>query len=514
MEPSSRKLHVAETLAKATRALEAHRSWMKRRASAVTPLEQDEEDTFQTNNEHLTRDLQTRTSKYVRSSKKEHSVGKIEQNHIEDRGAPPPFMTKQLYLGSSVSEVSQKSTLHPMSLKNVRSTKDTLDSDDTNGQEEQNSSKHTRNPEGDITAPKHRVKGRRKLSQVAPSEKVGDMPQSPVNVNMFLTGDNVAMESPPHARIHNAWGSQTSLDNHGNSSISGTKQQMLSVSTNSDDTPSLSTCLTNGEQKPDDNFNSEPSIQLDTHIHVQDESQGASMLKDHSTEKHLVSIPNEDLHDGESSPHQSEENSFESAQIGELQANNLATVIPVSPAPVGQRSSYTAHTQSKLMAAEDNVEMLDIQAESRKHTIHPHDNIVVNSEHGFQGDHQVVPEAVLHNVLPNGTQSNGESFKTTAHSSSPMQLSDRNDSETDNNPSITRSTSLPVENKKGYPEMPRVKQDSLSSLGNVTTHYDDPKGLKHELGDIATTKVLKDLHLPPLKKVDIGNNSIKICSIV
>lgn len=443
MDVDSRKLHVAETLAKATRALEAHRTWMKRRATAVTPYQKEEEDNIQTSLDQLMNGetLTTRTNAHVPTNV--HWTENEDQNHTTNRRAPPPFLANQLYLGKSDSSLLQEAATQPVSLGNVSSSNE--NDSQGGGFITQKHKTQSRKSDEEMAPKKHETKAkrRRKLSQVMPSTDVTEKPQSQVNIKLFVAG-NTDDERLPQSRIHNAWGSQSSLENDG-----------------PDTTHEIAT-----------------------------------------PREHVEPITN-------GKNESSQENSFKRVQIDEIQANNPATIIPVSPAPMNQRSTYASHTQSKLMAAEDNVEMLDIEIASTQEASGENDNIMLSVENGLVGDHEMVPEAILHNVLPSD-QRNGEAVAVTPILSSLQdhKISDKvgkshyfisHSSTGETTP--TSPMPLASGNENAIPDK---RQSSQSSTQSAVTHS---RMLEQQMDESQpfSTRVLKDLNLPPLKKVEIGN---------
>ena len=337
-----------------------------------------------------------------------------------------------------------------------------------------------------------------------------------------MKGDEEAELPPLTTTTRNAWGSQSTLEGFVHNFTNSMKQTPVPESSDSDSTLKLPSHLSNVLQKTDDSQSEmmrSHSPKSNVQVHPLNERETNNILEHCDSISYAGSVSNEDHQDLEAS--QSQENSFESAQIDELQANTPATVIPVCPAPVNQRSSYTAHTQSKLMAAEDNVELLNIHNGTRRQDIDQHDDVtcILSSKHGVRGD---IPEAILHSVLPKQNQTGMESVKVMSRSpvisssdsllqpfdldasgmnrgsgaTSHSQISDVSPTE------FTRSKSLPLVRSEASRDISRPAPYNLDAVASYSYDSEELSQKYHH-----ATRVL---NLPPLKRVEIS----KWCSTI
>lgn len=456
-EANSRKLSVAETLRQATAALETHRAWMKRRVSStVAPLDEEAR-----GGGVVYRDVEENGPKTVNvawalGSGKDIKQGGENEQHpgpslLTHAGsptavspAPPPSSRARrksatnsldIALTPLLEEVDQfhheenyesgSSATSPAAQGNL----DLLESPTTpfhpskghvspNGlmetlEETASDTLHftfqtsTRTRQSNV-----KVKKRQRIGKgtVVPMESSSsghnnertlesNKPKSP---EVFV-GESYHIINPPPASKLAAWGSLTSLDNYIESLESPSNKQNSVQPASAKFTNALS--LRNKAEPNDENFTSaEEFAKLTFKSPNSDKELSSPSLQVQSSsmqsQEPSSPSPSKDQESGSSSF----ENSLSTEHFEALKATSSATVIPVTPAPKGQRSSYALHKQSKLMAAEADKKVYEFQ---RQRLLSLQDQNQLSGGDGASEQQSLkqrstpgIPDSVVQTVLP------------------------------------------------------------------------------------------------------------------
>ena len=424
MEGGSRRMSVAETLKQATTALETHRAWMKRRVStSIAPLDIDAEKDQRTAVVGETNPRQVNVGWALGSEKGVKQRGDNELERVvspNDRGAaclpaPPPSVgawqrggrpASITSLGEEADENGFSDPNSPLAQAdsgllespNTPFPRHCRDSSPDAGSPEDNygatasnkfhftfpSSFQTKQSNGKIK--KRKKMGKCTVVPVSESLKEVDgeltskgrfgdatlLSNQTKSPNMFI-GESFHSKHPsvPPVSTMAAWGSLTSLDNY-----------IESLETSNGDIDRKPTCTRNTglssfpqlesvakgvkEEKHDtkldgvrENTLNSPQLVLVQSSTVQLSGNSKLPLHDkaqNSLTDHAMPSPTED------ESRESFENSANSEQFEELKAaSSGAKLIPVGQAPRAQRSSFSLHKQSKLVAAESNTRLYNVQ---------------------------------------------------------------------------------------------------------------------------------------------------------
>ena len=372
-----RKLSVAETLAQATSALEAHRVWMRRRMStALAPSSESqlEEDT----DRDPAQDHSLRAKHAWEHVAGHSTAGNTESDFLETES--PSELSKP----DSAPPPSAQQWLETLKRRRIASNKiapiaETGSTDSVNSQqsfdrlrdvwkghqsprEEETEFDHT--PLGGIQIVLEPTRGklnrkRRSKASIVPSEDASSSP--PTAKRLTSTSDVFISPTPYHTEpvvTLNAWGSVPTLDKRSDSAAD------VHQSSNSDEelSPELSTTT------EDDLVHQDEAI-----------SNGAEIS---------------------GSPDNASVSTSQHPQP--LKAASTGRIIPVNPAPKDQRSSYDFQKQSKLSAADAAGEILDITASEMARTGSELPGVRLSSaRQRAVADVQDMPETKLQSVLPN-----------------------------------------------------------------------------------------------------------------
>lgn len=234
--------------------------------------------------------------------------------------------------------------------------------------------------------------------------------------------DNLSTLPPPPVSTLMAWGSVTSLENHKDSLVATSSEKQKPLATSQQDSRRSADSLP-PESKSEER---QQEVAATTSANATNLEFESSKGSHHKFKVHLVQSPSTQT-TGQSTPSPSKdqedkdslENLTSTEHFEALKATSSATVIPVTPAPKSQRSSYTLHKQSKLMAAEADTKIYDVQHKRSSNL--SGDNQLANNS-GFSSLHSFknppvssIPESVLQSVLPKHQKHTTESQKKSEH---------------------------------------------------------------------------------------------------
>ena len=435
---SSRRLSVVDTLAQATKALQTHRAWMKRRIS-IAPINEGET----ANRDHQVNDVFVRDS--VRDDVSLEDLFEagpfgVLNNREVIHSAPPPFSrassgavslgqrsTTKRHLAHKVSPASLRDLPdlpeEKLALTGVHSppslfygTSDPAaassgkyDQSTRIGNEEFGAS--SRGSQNESLIPQPQAAKKKPISskgRVVPAVggSVKSVVTSPTSPKELFYGGSVTPSSlPTHlsslVASGNAWGSVESLESHEATYRDSTsKTEQTSHSPPFVKNLSRETILCHsapGEQ-------SEKSS-LQENMSGQEESLKMSEQRNVTENSHTVTAEHlesslEHTVDDQTDSYELQTNHFES-----LQANSSTKILPVSPAPKDQRSSYFKHTQSKVSTAEESLEIIDREPGTKLRTgmeepLSLRLPVSPNHHHGRQVAVGTASEATIQPVLP------------------------------------------------------------------------------------------------------------------
>ena len=589
----TRKLSVTETLKQATSALETHRAWMKRRVStSVAPLNGRERNDGES---VVVGDVDDGVLKSVNvawaiGSDKE--LKRRGENHRSTAGSAPPPSNRawQAQVGASSSgELSAlaEETDHLQHGSQSGSTspsptaQDNLDllespttpflhkgllSPDMEQEDSQPSASDSLHftfsssslPSSMIEQSNSKVKKKKRIGKatVVPAVKPkssetprhgGSVTDSsrPLSPDVFV-GESFHsnLSPPPPASMLVAWGSLTSLDNYiesleASSSMEEKPVRPKSVKFN-DPSPLEKTAKAERTHSPEEFTNlkfKSPSIS---------EQIGS---RDRVDESPYIHSPDTSLSKDQESGESSFENSHSTEHFEALKASSSATVIPVTPAPKGKRSSYSLHKQSKLMAAEADRKVYDVQHKKLSNLQNENELTSVallDMKSPRQSSTSDIPDSVLQQVLSNqrdrlrkSRYSNSSEHVAAAKLVQPQthhvdEKEDKTDqlSPTHSHPrSLQMETSSQVSHVDSHTPLPmeKEKEKKASSTKSILVRSQsfpakrsggdslekDNRSPKEEGGDADASEVLArsrsspklrrstldTLNLPPLKKI-------------
>ena len=273
-----------------------------------------------------------------------------------------------------------------------------------------------------------------------------------------------------------AWGSLSSLDNYIESLEASNKDidqkpahqetSRLTSSTplgslakgkkeekETTETASLGSKALNSRQQP----LASPGLLQSSTINCTVHSTPSPMKAQDSFTDHSLLSPSKD---------ESGESSFESSsnteQFEALKAASSAKLIPVSQAPRTQRSSFSLHKQSKLVAAEADTKVYEAQFK-KSSSLQSDDQL--SSYEGSLGQHSLrnltstsIPDSVLQTVLPKQGEQSRKSGLTMLHVT---KESDHSDGEL-MALHAGQQQSIPVENEKNQQLSPADSQPTIS----------------------------------------------------
>lgn len=453
----SRRLSVADTLAQATKALQTHRAWMKRRISTtVAPGPTDEGETG--NRDHQVNDI------FVRDSVKDEvsledllESGPFEvPNREVIHSAPPPFsdapnstisLQRKRHLANKASPSSLRDlpdlpeenhaltgvhSLHS-SFYGTSSVADHTTSPHSSGEYQQNSIGSRKDndssskvftgdgSQNEISMPQTQTSRKKYISskqRISPAMRGDDLaenevtsPTSPKDV--FYGGSLNPRSLPTHLSppvvSSNAWGSVESLESHEVTYRESTSETEVGRTGH---TPTFANHHSR-ETNLSSSSHSAVKEQLTTKSsleEMEDKSQTDSLkislaeqrsVKEKSRTVTVEYLDNSLEHtvDDQTDNYESPSNHLES-----LQADSSIKILPVSPAPRDQRGSYSKHTKSKVSAAEESLEIIDREPGVKLHMGMDQPlslRLPVTPNHqGRQVDAGRVSEAIIQPVLP------------------------------------------------------------------------------------------------------------------
>ena len=228
-------------------------------------------------------------------------------------------------------------------------------------------------------------------------------PKSP---DVFI-GESFHSSPPLPSSMLVAWGSLTSLDNYIESlesSSLGPQKQTHPGSAKADKRLDLKK-LENGEEITTEGSSREAvSIRFTSSTPSSGNLTGPDNLQSSDFQSNIHSTP---------SPSKDEQDSLDSLETTPpaehfeslKKASTSSTLIPVTPAPRGQRSSFAMHKQSKLMAAEAETKIYDVHHRKLSDLLRESQpgggNTGVPSQHSLKGRATAnIPDSVLQSVLP------------------------------------------------------------------------------------------------------------------
>ena len=596
----TRKLSVTETLKQATSALETHRAWMKRRVStSVAPLDGQERNDGES---VVVADVDDGVLKSVNvawaiGSDKE--LKRRGENHRSTAGSAPPPSNRawQAQVGASSSgELSAlaEETDHLQHGSQSGSTspsptaQDNLDllespttpflhqgllSPDMEHEDSQPSASDSlhftfsssTSASSMIEQSNSKVKKRKRIGKatVVPAVKPkssetprhrGSVTDSsrPLSPDVFVGESFHSNLSPlPPASMLVAWGSLNSLDNYIESLEASSSKEEKPVRPKSvkfnDPSPLEKRVKAEHTHSPEEFTNlkfKSPSIS---------EQIGS---RDRVDESPYIHSPDTSLLKDQESGESSFENSHSTEHFEALKASSSATVIPVTPAPKGKRSSYSLHKQSKLMAAEADRKVYDVQHKKLSNLQNENELASVallDMKSPRQSSTSDIPDSVLQQVLSNqrdrlrksgySTYTNSSEQVAAAKLVQPQthhvdEKEDKTDqlSPTHSHPrSLQMETSSQVSHVDSLTPLPMEKEKKASSTKSILVRSQsfpakrsggdllgkDDRSPQEEGGDADASEVLArsrsspklrrstldTLNLPPLKKI-IGTSCV------
>ena len=445
-----KKLSVAETLTQATKALQTHRNWMKKRIS-VAPL--DDDGPFE---------LEVRETE--RKGGKNRAWGNfgergsiafvegsalVEETHqgtSETHSAPPPFEIQARGGSARIRRSAQVAPVHMLGSL----TEDAAENSEKGWREEKgrklqvawgSTSDNRGQPavREDIAIAERLEKANKLEKRKGEEPMVSDAATKPKRKHLSkasvvpseITTDRPGQTGPPRNSKATdmflrpppvpVWGSLTSLDNY----TPGSGRNVSDVST------------------------------------VQDDAFASASTSEH---------------------------------IEVLQSTSSATIVPVSPAPKEQRSSYALHHQSKLTASEAGLELLKVEPDvmsGKGRTAHSSSILVADKTKSGPLKSQELPESILQPVLPARRQRRtGASVVSTPPPTFELQASKFTYATTDTQ-GLQTSHELVV-----------AKQDRSTMATKVHPANETmvPFGGAQENGPLPSGELYQDLNLPPLKE--------------
>ena len=441
MEIKDKRLNIAETLKQATMALETHRAWMKRRvSSSITPLDGNEA--------VVVGDVTESNPKMVNVAWALGSGNKIKQrgdnellegsltngvpapppsDDAQQRGvtsqgtlpSPPPFAeeTNNHERGSSsASPTAQgnfellESPTTPFVHRGQSSPDTPMDRCETTAPEKA----HFIFPSSSLT--KHsssKIKKRHRITKAtivpvdgkSEGQPVPNGPHHsddvlessrPISPDVFIGESFHSDRSPlPPASTLTAWGSHASLN-----SYSEPSKEQQPARPGSAKVKHSTPLKINAEQNQADITMESADLRLKV----------SSSSQYHSPVVGSPTVQSMSQSTSSSSREREGEDSFGSVSPAEhfevLQRNSSARLIPVTPAPKEQRSSYALHTQSKLMAAEADTKIYQVQHKQSSSQQKLTDNEEMPSWHSLTSKTAPdIPDSVLQTVLPRQRES-------------------------------------------------------------------------------------------------------------
>ena len=425
------KLSVAETLIQATKALQTHQNWMKERISRIAPLDVGPFQVHATEREPKQKTAWDDSGEggpnaFVGVST---SGGSGEETHRGtckaggSHAAPPPFEMQARGGSERVRKRSRLARVAPArALGSLAedasglekgghklqvawgSTTDLQSRDKFNDEGHDQTEK--RKGEEPIVSEAATKSKKRHLSaaSVVPSETTDSAgqtgpPGNPKSAGMFLS-------TPPPVASFSAWGSLTSLDNYmeslqefprvdtsaGSSSDSGAKT-VVREKVAADSSIATAVPVVPAAQQPES-----PPSQAGERSVPRAVSTAPSDLESPKGSSHDISDGSELQEDafGSTSEH-----------IEVLQSASSATIVPVSPAPKDQRSSYALHQQSKLTSSEAGLELLKVEPgamSGKESAVLSSSVLLANKKESKPLKTHDLPESILKPVLPAGRQ--------------------------------------------------------------------------------------------------------------
>ena len=411
----SRRLSVSDTLAQATKALQTHRDWMQRRISAITPLDEDEDHLSSLFEKRLAWEEGRETSKCAGNGlvvNGEDSDAGIQEDDVQ--AAPPPF---QLQSGSGsgkewINYLKQKKRFAKVApldslseseegpqkpVETVWGSHDMINT--TDSMREPSRAQGDEKPSSDETEEAVTTVKRRKVSKAAVTPSDAIIPNGASLPGKSATPSELFLSPPPTSVASmNAWGSLTLLDKESVSSPGRGSPGHGSPGRGSPDTTVSSMTL--------EDVTTEGVVARSAIVHPkqqQQQQQQQEAGKPPEPPKSLQQPLEHGLHFTDDNTSDDHEDSFEH-NIEALQSASSATVVPVSPAPKEQRSSYSLHSQSKLSMAEAGLEFVNTSPDGGKTLggvrTPRRDTRVPSSAKRTGGKSIEVPEAILQPVLP------------------------------------------------------------------------------------------------------------------
>ena len=438
----SRKLSVAETLKQATAALETHRAWMKRRVStSIAPLDRDSGNGRE--NAIVGEEIHPKTTVSVGwALGSEKEVKQRDDNELKGAGPPtiargvagvpaPPLSIHAWQQGDSgrESESSTYNTPFPEHGQDSPDTRTPVDHLEATA----SSKLHFTFPSSSQTKQSNfKIKKRQRMgkSSVVPMGESLTEVDEELSEDILLSsrakspevfiGESFQSKISPilPASTLVVWGSLSSLDNY-IESLEATNKDINQKSTHPESAKLASSTplrsLTNGTKEdihdtesaslgskalssPQQLLVSPDLVQSSTINHTAHSMPPPTIAEDSFADRSMPS-PSKD---------ESGESSFESSsnteQFEALKAASSAKLIPVSQAPRAQRSSFSLHKQSKLVAAEANTKIYKAQFKKLS-------NLQADDQLSSHGDRlgqlssrnsssTNIPNSILQTVLP------------------------------------------------------------------------------------------------------------------
>ena len=449
---AGRRLSVAETLEQARKALQTHRSWMKKRSLAINPEESVEGDTshYQVDLGIFTRDK----SQPLLLEDASPPTRKLEEASLAEAPAPPPSLdrTTPRRRSGKVAPASldtlpelplaenslTAAPLHFYGSTQLQEPEEVaLFPTDTAGRATDSAKKKPPSNQ----RKRHAASSKGRVVPVTKASSVENGMARPTSPTAAFYSQQLDEEAPPtqtngkHPRTkHSDIPTPTST---GPTEDQGTRKLVSTT-----DAHQIHTPIT--EHIPSSSSSTERTG-------LSSSGSEETGLSSSGSEETGLSSGSEDKSDhNESSDLDMSKSHFES-----LRGESSSFIVPVSPAPRDQRSSYSAHTLSKVRAVEESLQIISKEAEEKMAALvtdtTPSAFRLPITEHltSKRSEVEEVENVFMRRVLPK-VEEKSEEMETVTHHEIPTRPAAVDSSQTDNRPLVQTS---------------RVDQGGLSTSG-------------------------------------------------
>lgn len=521
-----RKLSVVDTLDHARQALSTHRSWLNRRVSTDFGVSIENEDRAET------RDKEWTVSDVEDEEDSRNEPEPLVSSPPTTTRAPPPSRRRKLNviapapLLENLVEVRERGVVETP-IPAARELSWAIGDQQSTHKDDETTNSGREELWKELPPKPKRLKMKWLSSKATVTPAIPSPPSdaqnssSPVPLHLFTSRSTSVTDPPPHKpsspQLHTyanpltAWGSLTSLDKY-----------MESLDENQDHKPQKKRTLVTSKSLSLSSGDESSASEHETNS----TSKTPSVSNSHTPE---FSPSREQLQEEEYQDMASEETSVD---ILALQNESTATILPVSPAPKEQQSSYKAHHYSKLDRVGEGLRVIEVKERSPTDLESRSQGRIVATERASltTNTSTTTLEAVVEDVLPcqknegetdidlNDSETLLTDTALEGTVSSP-QLQAVVDHEAVNQPNaipLPDDISHPHSNSLETSSSPVGEQESqpgedLSFHPQLTSTPVVPPGpeVREQTSSEKRKEILRELQLPPLKDTKGGGQCVE-----